>query len=100
MYNLLGLKNYYGLKIWIQNFVLVFCREMVVCCVVGCGRKYKRKDKDNNPKFYSISIANLYDPLTQLRRNEWLKWLNLSESSVTPKIKVCCAYFESGKTYF
>ena len=24
MYNLLGLKNYYGLKIQIQNFVLVF----------------------------------------------------------------------------
>jgi hypothetical protein len=35
-----------------------------------------------------------------LRRNEWLKRLNLSESSVTPKIKVCCAHFESGKTYF
>ncbi|KZR96493.1 Uncharacterized protein APZ42_009136 [Daphnia magna] len=69
---------------------------MAVCCVVGCGRKYKRNDKDNNPKFYSIPIVNPYDPLTQLRRNEWLKRLNLSESSVTPKIKVCCAHFESG----
>nr|CAH0103861.1 unnamed protein product [Daphnia galeata] len=53
--------------------------EMAVCCVVGCGRKYKRNDKDNNPKLYSILIVNPYDPLTQLRRNEWLKRLNLSE---------------------
>jgi hypothetical protein len=32
---------------------------MAVCCVVGCERKYKRNDKDNNPKFYSF-IAESY----------------------------------------
>ena len=72
---------------------------MTVCCVVECGRKYERNDKDNNSKFYSIPIVNPYDPLTQLKRNEWLKLLNLSETSVTPKTQVCSAHFESGKTF-